>query len=65
MLTHIMAKIVKRVYPIKHQKETSSTSARYVVSYATMRQMEHELEEWKLGLPPDLIVETPSESTPR
>jgi hypothetical protein len=60
-----MAKIVKHVYPIKRQKETSSTSARYVVSYARVRQMENELDEWKLGLPPDLIAETPSESTPR
>lgn len=52
-LTRIVAKIVRRVYPIKgFQHNDDNTSGVYSVGYMTVREIEDDLQQWLDQLPP-------------
>lgn len=52
-LTKIVAKIVRSVYPIKgFQHNEESTTGAYSISYATVRELEDDLQLWLDKLPP-------------
>lgn len=50
-LVGIMGKVLRSVYPVRphgHKKESSHT---YMISYATIRDIEGELDSWQKALP--------------
>ncbi|KAK5160830.1 hypothetical protein LTR04_004517 [Oleoguttula sp. CCFEE 6159] len=50
-LVWLLSKIVKHIYPIKGQSSQKDPTKSYSVSYAKIREIENDLEEWKSSLP--------------
>ncbi|TKA62341.1 hypothetical protein B0A49_10847 [Cryomyces minteri] len=50
-LVWLLSKIVKHIYPIKGQSSQKDSTKSYSVSYAKIREIENDLEEWKRSLP--------------
>lgn len=58
-LLSIMAKVVKAIYPLK--QGCASGNGMYAVSFATIREIENDLQKWSEALPTGLA---PSDNSP-
>ena len=53
-LIRILQKIMRYIYPIKNTQHVRSQAQSYVVSYAHIREIERDLQEWMENLPASL-----------